>query len=174
MGKARLITASEEVTGLVDRGYEVDVDIKNLGFEDKGIKKMLADKLEDEFGDDASIVVEGNQGIATIGRSERFVLNGTADEIDGIRDSAESGFLGDAIKTEVVLNVPVADRKRAANILKAAGIDATTVVQLAVDPEEFRVLRDSPVTSSEAADAKKALADIVESKVTYRVSYKKV
>jgi hypothetical protein len=172
--KAKLITASEKVVGLVRRGYELDVEIKNLGFEDKGIKKMLSEELEEEFGEDTSVRVEANECAAVVTQSEKFVVKGDAESISAVRDAVENGLLGDAVKTERVLNVPVADREKAAEILKAAGIGATTTVNLTVDPAEYRTLKDSESSSAEAAEAKKTLEGITERKVSYRVKYEKV
>jgi len=171
--KARLVTASEQVGGLIDRGYEIDVDLKNLSVEDKGIKKMLGDELGESFGEDTSIAVSGKIGMVTMSRSEKYAIKGDADTVEAVRNAAQDGLLGDAVKTENVLNVPVADRERAANILKAAGILATTVVEMAIDPEEYRTLMASQTTSVEGTEAKQILGGAVEKTVNYRVKYGK-
>jgi hypothetical protein len=172
--KAKLITASEKVEGLVRRGFELDTEIKNLGFEDKGIKKMLTEELEEEFGEDTSVRVEATGCAAVVTQSEKFVIKGDAETITAVREAAERGDLGDAVKTEQSLNVPVADRQKAAEILKAAGIQATTSVTLTIDPAEYRTLQDSESASAEVAEAKKALEGITERQISYRVKYEKV
>ena len=172
--KARLITASEKVTGLVQRGYELDVELKNLGFEDKGIKAMLADELENEFDDSTSVRIEATSGAAVVSQSEKYAVKGDAETIGKVREAVENGLLGEAVKTEHVLNVPVAERERAAQILQAAGIGATTTVALTVDPAEYRALKESETASEESAEAKKALESITERKVSYRVKYEKI
>jgi len=169
----RTITASEKARGLVDRGYSVDVEMKNLGFEDKGIKKMLAGELEGEFEADSSIRVKGVEGAAVVTQSEKFEIKGDADKVDAVRKDVDKGLLGDVVKVEEVLNVPVADRAKAATILQAAGIKATTSVKLSVDPEEFRVMSSSESESIEALRAAKALKEVVERSVSYRVKYEK-
>ncbi len=172
--KARLVTASEKVTGLVDRGYEIDVDLKNLTFEDKGIKTMLGEELGESFGEDSSIRVEGKKGAATISQSEKYAVKGDAESIDKVRKAAEQGLLGDAVTVEQVVNIPLADRERAAQILQAAGISATTSVNVAIVPAEYRALRDSEVSSAEAAQAKEVLDKVAERQVSYRVKYEKI
>ena len=171
--KARLVTASEHITGLVDRGFEIDVDLKNLSVEDKGIKKILGDSLEDSFDGDTSIAVVGSSGMATIGRTEKYAIKGDADTVEVVRTAAESGLLGKAVSTETLLNVPVADRERAAAILKAAGIVATTVVNLSIDPEEYRALMGSASASVESVEARNALAEVAVKTVGYRITYSK-
>lgn len=171
--KARLVTASEEVARLVDQGYETDVDLKNLTFKDKGIKKVLTDRLEGQFEEGPTIRVEGEQGAAVISQTEKFAINGEAEDVATVRDAAEKGLLGDAVKVEQVINVPVADRERAASILQAAGINATTSVSLAIDPEELRIMRSSQTASVEEIEAEKALEKVTERKVSYRVKFEK-
>ena len=90
-----------------------------------------------------------------------------------VREAAEKGLLGDAVKVEQALNVPVADRERAAAILQAAGIKATTSANLKIDPAEYRIMRDSEVASVEALEAKKTLQKITSRGVSYRVKYEK-
>lgn len=172
--KAKLVTASEKVTGLVDRGFEVDVDLKNLGFEDKGIKKILTEEMAESFGDDTTVRVEGNKAAAIISLSEKYVINGDADTIDKVRKAAEQGFLGNAVEVEQVLNIPPSERERAASILQAAGITATTSVSVSVVPAEYRVLVSSPVSSAEIAEAKATLESVTERQVSYRVKYEKL
>ena len=41
----RIITASTSLASLIDRGAAVDVELKNLGFEDKGIKSKLGEQV---------------------------------------------------------------------------------------------------------------------------------
>jgi len=169
--KARVITASEKLRALVDEGYGIDVELKNLGFKDKGIKKLLAGELADEFEKDpATLRVEGSLGAAVVTRTEKMRVGGDA---SAVVEAVERGLLGDAVKTEQVLNVPVADRGRAAEILQAAGIAATTSVRLSVDPGEFRVLQGSEHESVEEMEAKKVLKDAVEISHSYRVKYEK-
>jgi len=172
--KPRLITASEKVSNLVNRGYEVDVDLKNLTFEDKGIKKMLADELEAQFGEDTALRVEGTNGAAVISQSETYVLNGNAETVATVREAAEKGLLGDAVKVNKVLNVPADDRERAAEILQAAGIGASTSVELTVVPADYRQLMESETASEETAAARESLKELAERKLSYRVKYEKI
>lgn len=170
--KARLVTASEKVASLVDEGYGVDVELKNLGFRDKGIKKMLADELAPKFEEDpATLRVEGSEGAAVVTRTEKMKVDGN---VDAVRAAADKGLLGDAVKVEQVLNVPVAERERAAKLLQEAGVDATTSVKLTVDPGEFRILQGSEHESAEEMEAKKVLKDAVDVSHSYRVKYEKV
>ena len=171
--KARLVVASEEVRSVVDKGFGIDVELKNFTFEDKGIKSLLAKKLETQFGDDTSIKVEGELGSATVTQSEKFSIKGEAEKVAEVREAAENGLLLEAVKLEQEINVPVADREKAAKILQAAGIKATTSVKMTIDPAELRILRDSETASVESSEAKSVLDSVVERAVSYRVKYEK-
>jgi hypothetical protein len=174
MSKAKLITGSEKVLGLVDRGYEVDVEIKNLGFEDKGIKKMLAEELLEEFGDDTSIRVEGSSAAAVVTQSEKFTLDSKSADIVGVHAATERGLLGDAVKLEESLAVPADECQRASEILKAAGIEALVMTKMSVNPAEYRALNDRESVSAEEAQAKEALDRLVKKTVSHRVKYEKI
>ena len=171
--KARLVVASEEVQGLVDKGFDVDVDLKNKTFEDKGIKHSLSQKLASKFGNDKSIRVEGEKARALVGRTEKFVINGDAESLATVREAVEKGLLSDAVEVEHVLNVPASDRKRAAEVLEAAGIKATTSATMKVKPEGYRTLRDSETSSVELADVKELLQKVIERSISYRIQYEK-
>ena len=170
---ARLVEANEKVVGLVARGYEVDVESKNLAFEDKGIKKMLADELSEAFGDDSSIAVKGGDGMAVLTKSEKYKVKGDADAIARIAADSEVGYLDGAVSVDLTLNVPEADREKAAAILKAAGINATFTKEVSVDPEKYRALSAGKFASVERVAAKQNLDAVVEQNVTYRITYSK-
>lgn len=172
--KTKLITASGQVQGLVEQGYGIDVDIKNLTFKDKGVKKLLSESLKDEFDETTSVRVEATNGAAMVTQSEKYVIKGDAETIVKVREAAENGLLGDAVKTQKVLNVPVADRQKAAKILQAAGISATILVELSIIPAEYRELQNSESASVDSVDAKNALKEVVDRKVSYRIKYEKI
>ncbi len=173
--KARLITANEKVRGLVDRGFDIDVELKNLGFEDKGIKKMLQDELAPEFaGSTEPVRAEGGRAAAMISASEKFEVDAAAPTFEAVRKAVTDGLFGKAVEAELSVNIPVADRERAAQILKAAGIGVTTSTSVSVDPEEYRNLLATTASSTEAAEARKALTAAVVKTTTYRVKYEKL
>jgi hypothetical protein len=174
MAKARLVNAGERAYGLVTEGHELDCKVKDLTFRSKGVKKLLSDEVDSCFENgDRSIVVDGDGCQATIIRTEKYKLNGTAEEIGAVRNASESGLLGNVVKTELQLNVPPGDRERSASILRAAGINATTMVEVKVVPEEFRIYMDSEKTSAEQVAAKTVLENVAEREVSYRITYKK-
>lgn len=177
MGKsnAKLITASETVKGLIDRGFEVDVQIKNLGFEDKGIKKMLADELESSFEDDStSVRVEGADGAAIVSQFEKYTIDGDAEELAHVEDIADKGFLGDALKVAKVLNIPTSDLERAEEVLREAGIDASLSAKISVSPPDYRALKDRESVSVEETAAYNALSKLINRSVSFRIKYEKV
>jgi len=171
---AKLVEVDEHVSVLIDRGYEVDTELKNLTFEDKGIKKMLADNLEEKFGEDTTIVARGQKGQATITVSEKYVVVGDAEAIESTILSAKEGLLGEAVKTSTSVNIPECDMGRAVEILLAAGIGVTVEVGISVDPGAYRALVEGEHTTARSARARDVLKSILEKKTGYRVSYKKV
>jgi hypothetical protein len=147
--------------------------MKNLGFEDKGIKKMLAEGLEEEFSVESSVRVAGSSGAAVVTKSEKFEVKGEAEEVDKVIEAVKKGLIVDAVKLQQVINVPVADRERAASILQAAGIAATVSVKLDVEAKGFRAFVNSESSSVEEIEAKASLKKVVDSSVSYRVKYEK-
>ena len=52
----RMIMASEDISGLIDHGAEVDNQIKNLTSEDKGIKSKLTETISPQIQEGESSV----------------------------------------------------------------------------------------------------------------------
>lgn len=172
--QVRVVEASEKLVGLIDQGHEADVELKNWTFKDKGLKKMIGDELEGVFeGDETSIRANGTKASVLFTRSEKFTIGGTADDEEEIRRLADNGLLGSAVSVDTVLNVPVADRVKAAQILKAAGIEATVSTKLSVTAGEYRALIQSRTASTEAKAARDKLVGLVEDEVSFRVKYEK-
>jgi hypothetical protein len=176
MGKstAKLITASDKVKELVDRGYEVDVEIKNLGFEDSGIKKLLSDELGGSFEGITTVRVEGENAAAVVSQSERYKISGSPEDLTYIEILADKGYLGKSVKVEKALSVPYSDIDKAKQVLKNAGIDASVLFKLSVSPADYRALKDNESASAEETEAYNALSELIERSVSYRVKYEKV
>jgi hypothetical protein len=177
--KARKIVASEKLVGLIDRGFEVDTDLKNLGFEDKGIKKMLTEELEPEFKDGEKtrtepVRVEATKAAATVSIAEKYEVDAANPSFEGVRKAAQAGLYGKVVEMETLINIPSAERERAAMILKAAGIGVTTSTVVSVDPEGYREMLVSPAVSAEAAEARRVLQESVTKTTGFRVKYEKL
>lgn len=170
---ARSVTASDEVRELVDRGSEVDTQMKNLAFEDKGIKTKLGDAATGEMGEgELSIRLEGNKAAALVSVSEKYELDANAQEFDQTEAAIRQGTFGDAVKVERTLAVPPDDVGRAAAVLSQAGFANVAIkTEYMVSPEEFRILSASVQSDPVAARAVERLKRSVVRKTSTRISY---
>jgi hypothetical protein len=167
----RMIVAAEDVAGLVDHGSEVDTQLKNLGFEDKGVKAKLTECVAGEFlVGETSIRLSGNTAAAVVTASEKTEIDVSADGFDAVRKAIDAGVLDGVVERKLSLVVPPADVQRAALALTKAGIMATVTESLSVAAE---VLRTQEATSVEQSKAMNALKGCVKTDVSYRVKYEK-
>ena len=168
----RMVTASEDIAGLIDRGAEVKTTLDNLTYEDKGIKIKIggaaASALE---SGETSIKLEGKRAVAVVSQTEKMTVNAGAERFTELKVAINAGFLASVVEVKKSLMVPPDDISRAAEALKAAGITATVVESLSVKPDDVRAMRESEVSSAEEAQARKVLEECLESEVSYRVKY---
>jgi hypothetical protein len=171
----RKVEASGDIVGLIDHGYDVDTQLKNLTFEDAGVKKILLDKVSKEMKEEEkSVNFIGKKASAMVTQTQKYNIDCSDESIEEIKKLANLGMFDEAVKTEVVLKIPESYRERVAKILGAVGIEVETVVNVSVDPEAYRQFMKKENNSVEHAKAKKLLGDSVVQDVNYRIKYSKI
>jgi len=174
MSDVRIITASADVAAIVDRGAEVDENLKNLTYEDKGLKVKITEVGSEAMEDgESSVKLEGSSSRALVSSSEKLDIDASAERYPEMKDAVDKGLLEGVVTRKMVLTVPQGDVDRAAEALKAAGIDATVSESLSVKAADVKKASESEVASSDHATAQAALKDCLVSKVSYRVKYEK-
>jgi hypothetical protein len=169
----RAITASEDIAPVIDRGADVDNEIKNLTFEDKGIKTKLIEVLSEEIADDeTSIRVEAERSAAIISAAEKTTIRVGADKYTELRESVKKGMLP-FVDMKQTLTVPPAEVEKAAEALKAAGITVTVTESLTVKAADVRKMKQSESASAEHLAAENALEACLDTDTSYRVKYEK-
>ena len=167
----RMVVASGDAAGLVDHGFDVDVQLKNLGFEDKGIKVKLGEMAAAELAEaETSVRLRGERAMATVSATEKVELDVGSDAFQAVRKAIDAGLLEGFVERKLSLVVPPADVERAVLALGKAGIMATAAETLAVKAES---LRTGETASVEQCVAVKALKACARSETTYRVKYEK-
>jgi hypothetical protein len=169
--EVRILKASEDMANLVDRGADIDTNLKNLGFEDKGIKTKLAEVFCGKLAEgETSIRIAGNTAGAMLTAVDSVEMNYGADRFDDVRSAMDSGLLEGFVEKTLSLVVPSTDVDKAAEILIAAGVKASVAETVKVESE---ALRSKVPASKEQSDAVGALKSCVTIDRSYRVKYDK-
>ena len=169
----RIVTASEDVAAIIDRGAEVKTQLDNLTYEDKGLKVKIGQLAQDAFDPEVgetSIRLEGNSAIATVSESERLTINAGAETFPKLKEAVEAGLLN-VVTVKKELKVPPADIARAAEVLEQAGIKASVVESLNITADDVRTMGQP--ANQEELEARHALMGCIESSKSYRVKYDK-
>jgi len=168
----RMVMASGDAAGIVDHGFEVDTQLKNLTFEDKGIKSKISEFAATEIqSGETSVRFRGTQAAAVVSAVEKVELDAEAESFPVVRSAIDSGLLEGFVERKLSLVVPPAEVERAAEALKAAGIKVSVAESLSVTAD---ALKNKEVASVEQGAAVKALKACSKSDVSYRVKYEKV
>ena len=170
--EVRVITASEDVAKIIDRGFEVDEQIKKLTTEDKGCKTKLTEAAQKQLDkDEVSIRLTGKVAAAVITGAEKVEIDVTAELFPKVRAAIDTGLLSDIVERSVQLVVLPENVEKAAAVLNKAGIKAQVTETLKVTAEK---LRSVTTASIEAGLARADLAKCVKKETTYRVKFEKV
>ena len=171
----KVFTASSDVAAIIDRGAEVDAQIKTLGTEDKGLKTKITDSAKIQLSDEElSVRMVGAKSAAVVSSVEKVEINASAEKFPLVRAAIDKGLLQDIVDRVVYLVVPPFEVERAAEILRKAGIQANVTENLSVSAEHLRGIRETRSVSTEVATAELALLECVKKDVTYRVKYEKL
>lgn len=166
----RMMMASSDVAPLIDRGLDVDISIKNLTTEDKGIKARIGEEAGGSVKEgETSVRLCGTTAAAVVSVVEKYELNAGSETFPAVRKAVDSGLLFGVVEKTQQLAVPPAEIEKAAEILKKAGINAMVAEGFTICAEEFRKMSANDVLSSE----QEALRKCVSKSVSYRVKYEK-
>jgi len=168
----RMILAKDSLALLIDRGASVDVELKNLTFEDKGIKSKINEQVVADFAEgEQSLRFDGKQARALISKTDTFNINTGAASFTKVKAAVDAGLLKEVVDVTQKLSVPPAHLAKAAAILTAAGIPASLTDSYEVEPEAYRALLAKATSTVEEDEARKALAASVEHGTNFRVKY---
>ena len=166
----RLMVASDDISGLIDHGAEVDNQIKNLTFEDKGIKTKLTDVIAPQIQEgESSVRVKAKVSAAVITVVERVDVDFCSPAYPKVKEAIENGILEGVVERKLSLVVPPLDLVKAAEILKKAGIKATVSESISVKADDLR----KEALTEDLKQAIEWLKQCVKKDTTYRVKYEK-
>ena len=172
----RAVQADSDVAGLIDRGADVDTQLKNLGYEDKGIKAKLTEIVGEQLGQgELSIRMIGKNSAAIISGVEKVELDTSSESFVKVREAAVNGVLLGIVSRSLTLTLPEGEIERAAEELRKIGIPAVVTETFKV--EDASVLSDpnhAVVGSVQAGEAVVALSKCAKKEVTFRVKYERV
>jgi len=167
------IMASEDMAKIIERGAEVDTEIKNLTFEDKGIKAKLVTMAGEVIGEDTSVRFSATHSAAVISAIEKVEFDASAEKAGIVKDAVRCGLLGGVVEWKQSLIIPPGQVENARKILNAAGISSTIEEDWEVKPSGYREFTGSTHASIEADNLGKVLKGAVRKTVTYRVKYER-
>lgn len=171
----RVIVATGEVAELVDKGAQIDANIKKLTVEDKAIKEKITTATKDEIKDgEVSVKVSGNSAAVLVTASESVSVDTSAEGYQELWGLLENGFLSKVVEYKKQLAVPPEDIKRAAEMLQESGIRATVTSSVSVKAEDIRKMRCASSVSKEETEAMKVLDKCLSKSITFRIKYEKV
>lgn len=171
----KAVEASADVAAIIDRGADVDSQIKNLGFEDKGLKTKITEAAQNQLNPgELSVRLVGKTSAAVVSGVEKIELDYNSEHWKTAREALDKGLLQGVIEITRTLVMPPDSVLKAAEILQKAG--------MGVGVEEFIKIVDSSVLTDEgksfvgsvqAGEAIVALSKCVKKDVTFRVKYDK-
>ena len=161
-----------EMVKHIDRGSAVDLELKLLVAEDKGIKTKIVELAEEVLNKgETAIKLSGETGVALISKAESMKVNAGAAEFPALSKAIDEGFLTDTVDRKRELLVPSDSVDSAVKALKDAGITATVVERFTVKAANVRKMRASEASSVQVTNAQKALEECLTSDCTFRVKY---
>lgn len=172
----RAVKANEDVAGWIDRGADIDTQVKNLTFEDKGIKTKITQLAEGQLDDgELSVRLLGKTAAAVVSGVEKIELDVNEEQFLKVREATVNGILKGIVSRNLELAVPEADMERAAEELRKIGIPAVVTETFKV--EDASVVTDpnkSFVGSIQQTEAIGALKNCIKRDVSFRVKYEKI
>jgi len=174
MAKAdmRIVEADEDVMALVDKGVDIDIELKNLTFEDKACKQGITGFVEEKIRDgELGLLIEGNKGVAMVSCVESFKVNAGADSFEEMSRAVKAGLLGTTVTVKRTLAVPPDKIDEAEEVLDKAGIMASVVEEFTVKPADLRQARETRTASADYKSAMEALEECLDRSESFRVKY---
>lgn len=171
----KAVTASADVAAIIDRGADVDAQLKNLKFEDSGLKTKITEAGQNQmFDGELSVRLLGQKSAAIVSGVEKVELDASASEFPVVRAAIDKGLLEGTVERTIQLVVPPGDVERAAAALVKAGIRATVSESLSVTTDAVRTIQASRASVPEKAAAEVALLACVKKDVSFRVKYERI
>lgn len=168
----RKIVASETVAPIIDKGGEIDSQIKALTEQDKSVKAQIIETVAKQIREtEVSVKVLGIKSSATVTAAERYTFNMATPEFSDIKKAVESGLLQNVVDRKLELAVSEANVEKAVEILKANGIMASSLVSWSVNPEKYRDFTQSESASLEENKLRQSLKKCLVKEVNHRVKY---
>jgi hypothetical protein len=170
----RVASVDERLSSLVDRGFEVDVQLKNLGTEATGTKKILGEEGVTLLQDgEKAVKLAGNIALATISTVEKYEIDASNEKFPLADAAIRSGAFSDAVKVSRTLAIAPEKVEEACALLQKAGFSVMVQTSYDINPEEFRVLTGSTSSTPQLQQAVDALKACAVKKPTTRVSFEK-
>lgn len=172
----KAVQAEGDVAAIIDRGADIDAQIKNLGFEDKGIKTQITNKAMDQLDEgELSVRLLGKTSAAVVSGVEKIELNPAAEQYPQVLAAVRSGLLNGIVSRTLGITIAAEDVERAAAELAKAGITATvTETVKLVDTSVLTDPSHAMVGSVQEGEAVVALSKCVKNDLSFRVKYERV
>ena len=171
----RVITASDDLAGLIDHGADLDTQIKNVTFEDKGVKAKIVEHVSGQIDSgEISVRVTGKTAAALVTAAESVELDTGAKRLPEVLKAVEKGLLSDFVEKKESLVVESGDVKNAKEILNKAGLRAMVNTSMKISAEALRNHKAGLLEPQERVSALEALKESITTDVTYRVKYEKM
>ncbi len=170
--EVRVIVASGDVGSMIDKGAEIDKQIKDLTKEDKAIKNKLYEFSGNSFNDgETTVRINGEKSSALVSMVEKYELDMESENIQFVLEAIDKGLLCEAVVRERHLAVSEIDMMRALQVLKQAGIGALLADSYTIKPEAVRKIKEKSVHSSKE---ERELLESISRTASYRVKYESV
>jgi len=168
----RVVKVPDDIAGMIDKGVDIDNEVKNLTFEDKACKQGITDFAKNELEkDESSVLLEGKKGIALVSQVQSYKVEGGADTFPEMVRTAKLGLLGGVVKMERTLVVPPSKIDEAVEALIQVGISASIVEDFSVKPADYRKHKEVKTASEDVQKATEALNGCLSVSDSYRVKY---
>jgi hypothetical protein len=172
----RAVTAGDDIAGLIDRGSDIDTQVKNLTFEDKGIKTKITQSAQDQLDSgELSVRLVGKTAAAVVSGVEKVDLDVGSEQFLQVREATVNGILKGIVSRKLDLAVPEGDIERAAEELRKLVIQAVVTETFKVeDASDITDPQKAFVGSVQKTEAIVALSKCIKRDVSFRVKYEKI
>ena len=172
----RAVKADMDIAAVIDRGADIDTKLKNLGFEDRGIKMRLTEVAGEQLSDgELSVRLLGKESAAVISRVEKKELDTSSESFPKVRDAIVNGILDGIVSRSVSIAIPEGEIEHAAEELRKLGIPAVVTESFKI--EDAYVLTDPNnkfVGSVQKGEAIAELSKCVSTSLSFRVKYERI
>jgi len=170
------VVVAEDFQKIIDRGLDVDTSIKNLTYEDSGIKHKLQDVAVENISDgEKSVVLIGTRAKASVVVVEKSTLNNDAPSFAEAQTAIRIGTLRDIVTRVLTLSIAQEKIALAKDILMQNGIDVEIEEALTISKPELKKSMENISSFSEVKkNAVLALNNSMKIETSYRVTFDKI